>query len=471
MNRTLRSTLLRGLSAAALVACFIGGACFVGGALASPPTPLDAYAKAADPAFAWKVVDRITRPRHTELIVDLTSQTWRTAEEVSQPTWRHWLTIAIPKNADTNAALLFIAGGSSKNKQPERVDQRVRQIALATRSVVAGLSNVPNQPLRVLGSDRPDRPRKEDDLLAASWVECMKTEDPMWLAQLPMAKSAVAAMTAVQQAVAEVDGAPAIERFTVAGGSKRGWTSWLAAVVDDRVAAVAPIVIDVLNIAPSMKHHLASYGVWSRALRDYERQGLADRLDDPESAAIRSIVDPYVYRDRLTMPKCIINASGDEFFLPDSSRFYFDDLVGEKHLSYTPNAGHALKGSNALDTLVAFHASIAHGVERPTITWESPYDAPAHTVRCSTEPTEATLWRAVNPNARDFRLPVIGKAFRPTPLEPEADGSYRVPIETPEKGFSATFARFTFDVGAAKPFRVSTPVWVAPDVEPFAESD
>ncbi|MEM9702125.1 MAG: PhoPQ-activated protein PqaA family protein [Planctomycetota bacterium] len=433
-----------------------------------PRTPLDAYVHAEDPAYGWKVLHRVPRPRHTELIVELTSQQWRDAAEVSRTEWRHTLSIVVPAGAASDAALLLVTGGANDRAPPDRASHRLRQAAHATGSVVAELSCVPNQPLRVLTSSRPEKPRKEDDLLAASWVECIETEDPTWLAQLPMAKSAVAAMTAVQEAVARVDGAPSIERFTVAGASKRGWTAWLAAAVDDRVAAVAPIVIDVLNIAPSMKHHLASYGRWSRALQDYERQGLADRLDDPESAAIRAIVDPYVYRERLTMPKCLINASGDEFFLPDSSRFYFDDLVGEKHLSYAPNAGHALRGSDALDTLVAFHASIAHGLERPTLSWDSAYDAPVHTVRCSAEPTEATLWRAVNPSARDFRLPVIGEAFQPTPLEPQPDGSYRVPISAPERGFSATFARFSFDIGASKPFRVSTPVWVSPDVEPFA---
>ena len=37
------------------------------------------------------------------------------------------------------------------------------------------------------------------------------------------------------------------------------------------------------------------------------------------------------------MPKFMLNASGDQFFLPDSSQFYFDDLRGEKHLRYVPN--------------------------------------------------------------------------------------------------------------------------------------
>jgi len=57
------------------------------------------------------------------------------------------------------------------------------------------------------------------------------------------------------------------------------------------------------------------------------------------------IVEPLEYRDRLTMPKLIVNASGDQFFLPDSSRFYFDRLPGVKYLRCVPNADHSLKNS------------------------------------------------------------------------------------------------------------------------------
>ncbi|MEO0530792.1 MAG: PhoPQ-activated protein PqaA family protein [Planctomycetota bacterium] len=436
---------------------------------ADDTTPLDAYTATPDPTFDWKVVKRNERDDCTELIVDLTSQRWRSEDEVSDPVWRHWLVIVVPKQATAETALLYIHRGS--NDAPERAGSRFREAALATNTVVAELQSVPNQPLRVLTSNAPQRDRYEDDLLAASWVECMETGDPTWLAQLPMAKSAVAAMTAVQEALAEEADAPAITRFTVAGASKRGWTSWLAAIVDDRVAAVAPIVIDVLNIEPSIRHHYACYGFYSDALGDYERAGLADRLTSPEGAAIRAIVDPYAYRQRLTLPKCLINASGDQFFLPDSSRFYFDDLVDEKHLSYTPNAGHGLGNTNALDTLVAFHAAVAHELPRPTVTWTGDHAAAEHVVTCSAEPTEAVLWRAVNPTARDFRHNIVGDAYKPTPLKPEADGTYRIAITAPPEGYSATFARFTFDIGGPKPFRISTPVWVAPDVEPFADAN
>ena len=44
------------------------------------------------------------------------------------------------------------------------------------------------------------------------------------------------------------------------------------------------------------------------------------------------------------MPKFMVYAAGDQFFLPDSSRFYFDDLKGEKYLRYVPNTDHSLRG-------------------------------------------------------------------------------------------------------------------------------
>ena len=47
----------------------------------------------------------------------------------------------------------------------------------------------------------------------------------------------------------------------------------------------------------------------------------------------------------------MVNASGDQFFLPDSSQFYFDDLSGEKYLRYVPNASHSLEKTDALENL------------------------------------------------------------------------------------------------------------------------
>ena len=39
-----------------------------------------------------------------------------------------------------------------------------------------------------------------------------------------------------------------VDQFFVAGGSKRGWTTWTTAVVDPRVVAIVPMVIAFLII-------------------------------------------------------------------------------------------------------------------------------------------------------------------------------------------------------------------------------
>lgn len=38
-----------------------------------------------------------------------------------------------------------------------------------------------------------------------------------------------------------------IEKFVVAGASKRGWTTWTTAAVDKRVIGAIPIVMDMAN--------------------------------------------------------------------------------------------------------------------------------------------------------------------------------------------------------------------------------
>ncbi len=40
------------------------------------------------------------------------------------------------------------------------------------------------------------------------------------------------------------------------------------------------------------------------------------------------------YKDRLTMPKYIITTSGDEFFLPDDSHYYLDQMQGKTYIRY-----------------------------------------------------------------------------------------------------------------------------------------
>jgi PhoPQ-activated pathogenicity-related protein len=50
--------------------------------------------------------------------------------------------------------------------------------------------------------------------------------------------------------------------------------------------------------------------------------GLLGRLDSAAWGALAAAIDPFSYKDRLTMPKLVCNAGGDEFFLPDDWRYF-----------------------------------------------------------------------------------------------------------------------------------------------------
>ena len=91
-------------------------------------------------------------------------------------------------------ALLFIGGGANDGKVPKSADANMVGIARATKSVVAELKMIPNQPLVFAGETRG---RKEDSLIAYTWDKFLRTGDPKWPARLPMTKAAVRAMDTV----------------------------------------------------------------------------------------------------------------------------------------------------------------------------------------------------------------------------------------------------------------------------------
>lgn len=47
---------------------------------------------------------------------------------------------------------------------------------------------------------------------------------------------------------------------------------------------------------------------------------------------MRCVLSVIAYLDRLTMPKLLVTTSGDEFFLPDDSYYFWNDLKGEKFI-------------------------------------------------------------------------------------------------------------------------------------------
>jgi PhoPQ-activated pathogenicity-related protein len=175
------------------------------------------------------------------------------------------------------------------------------------------------------------------------------------------------------------------------------------------------------------------------------------------------IEDPYEYRARFTMPKFIINATGDQFFLPDSSQFYFDDLPGVKYLRYVPNADHSLKGSDVYATLEACYHAVIHQTSLPRFTWKLEDDG-AIRVMTEDKPTRVVQWQATNPDARDFRLDTFGAKWQSQPLSDKGGGVFVGEVSKPSQGWTAFFVELTYPGGGTTPLKFTTPVRVVPDI-------
>ncbi len=287
-------------------------------------TALDRYVARADPNYAYTLYHTQRGVGFTAYFIEMTSQQWRSASEVDRPIWKHQITIVIPQVGldTTDTAVLLISGGGNGRTPPTEVEPVVGAAAVATGAVLAVVSQVPNQPL--FFTDETNRGRTEDEILAYSLDKALDTGDMEWAVHLAMTKAAVRAMDTVQEFTAGKG--KRIDDFLVLGGSKRGWTTWLTAAVDPRVKAIVPASIDMLNLGQQFIHHWEAYGFYAPALNDYVEFDLPCRMQTPEGRALLQVVDPYAYRDRYTMPKLILNATGDQFFTTDSSRFYYADL-------------------------------------------------------------------------------------------------------------------------------------------------
>ena len=225
-------------------------------------TALDRYVHTPDPSYRFELVNTIAGTGYKAYVLSLTSQTWKPPIPADRSEWKHWLTIVRPDQVDHATGFLYITGGSNKDKAPEKVEALIADIALTTHTVVAELRMVPNQPL-----DFPDAIKRdlvEDEFIAYTWDKYLRTGNDIWPARLPMTKSAVKAMDAVQEFLGSAAGGKTkVENFMVAGGSKRGWTTWTTAAVDKRVVAIAPMVVDLLNNEKSFEHHYRAYGFYS----------------------------------------------------------------------------------------------------------------------------------------------------------------------------------------------------------------
>jgi PhoPQ-activated pathogenicity-related protein len=439
------------------------------GQILSAETSLERYVKTPDATYKWAVVSSAKGPQGVTItLVDMKSQTWRTTADVVEPVWQHYMNIYTPAQVKSKIGMLFISGGSRGN-QP-RPDAMLQAMANDTGIVITELRNVPNQPFKFVGDTDPrykDKGRSEDEMIAYTWDKFLQGGDDLWPARLPMTKAAVRAMDTTTAFLKSAEGGgKEVNQFIVAGASKRGWTTWTTAIVDPRVVAIAPLVIDLLNIEASFEHHWRAYGFWAPAIGNYTDMRLPDWFGTKRFKELMKIVEPYEYRSRLTMPKLIMNSAGDDFFLPDSSQFYYSKLSGEKHLRYVPNTRHNLASPDVPQSLTAFVDSIVNNRPRQDFSWKLNKSDGSLQVQSKEVPKEVKVWQVTNPKARDFRLTTTGAKWTSQTVT-LTNGRYKTSVANPPSGYTAFFVEMTYDSGGKYPHKFTTEVSVVPRTYPF----
>jgi PhoPQ-activated pathogenicity-related protein len=398
------------------------------------------YVKKPDPSFAWSLAATKTIPGGTVHHLKLTSQTWQGI------VWTHNLSIIEPDDvAYPDAALLFITGGKVGDEPRGGDIASGLAMAKVCRARVAVLPQVPNQPL--LGG------KTEDTLIAETFVRYLDTKDEEWPLLFPMVKSAVRAMDAVQ-AFAKEKGKP-VERFVVTGASKRGWTTWLTGSVDPRVKAIAPMVIPTLHMEAQNKHQLENFGgKHSEEIQDYTDRGLTQKRDDADSVRLRSMIDPYFYREKLALPKLQINGTNDPYWTLDSMNLYWDELVGPKWVVYLPDAGHGLDKPReyAVNGIGALFRHAIGGKPFPALSWKHD-DAEGKlrlTVESDPPPRSVLVWSAKS-DSLDFRK------SKWQSVEFPAAETMIILKQRPASGNAAFFADLTYEIDGL-PYHLSTQI-------------
>ncbi|XP_072027742.1 autocrine proliferation repressor protein A-like [Amphiura filiformis] len=433
-------------------------------------TPLDDYVNMPDPHYNYTVLTNHTvriAGSYTVYTINMTSQKWLTDNDSDRSIWWHYLMVTIPDEVRyPDAAYMYITGGGNGGPPDPLGDDEVLFTSLTAASmgiVTACLKQVPNQPI-VFKKDPKQEKRTEDAIIAFTWAHFINngTDEPYWLLRMPMTKAAVRAMDTISNYTSHVRPDLNISRFIVAGKSKRGWTTWTTGAVDKRVIAIVPIVLDCLNLVKNMHHFYRSLGGWTLEFADYWVMNITRELDNPNTQKMADIIDPLVYKDRLTMPKYIITTSGDEFFLPDDSHYYLNQMKGKTYIRITQNTEHELKGKQ-LDVLLnirAFMFAVLEGWNWPVMNWTLSENATHGTIEFHTnvKPLSINTWMAQtleSDGRRDFRLvaakepgstePVLHPViYEPYDVSNPSPGVYFATFERPLEGWRCFFIRATY---------------------------
>lgn len=392
--------------------------------VAVSPVTLKTFVETPDPHYKWEKRESGEAEGCRWTRIHMVSQQWKDV------VWQHVVWMVVPNQpAQPTHGLLYITGGGwrpewgeqgPKQLAPSDEVKRMALLARAAGSPLCVVQHVPFQPMF--------NGMVEDEIISKTFVEFLKSGDGTWPLLLPMVKSAVRAMDTADQYMQQEHGSR-LTKFTVFGGSKRGWTTWLSSAVDPRVDALAPVVIDVLNMREHMKLQLASWGKYSEQIEDYSSKGIPEKMETASGQRLLSLVDPYEYREVIQQPKLLIFGTNDRYWPVDACKLYWSDLRGDKHLLYCPNQGHGIKDmERVLGSIAALQRSRIGGRALPKMNWS--FEPKPTTVRLKLtvdqQPAKVSVWTASSPS-KDFR----SSQWLDQPMSLEGNG---YAIEVPRDG-------------------------------------
>lgn len=426
-------------------------------------TALVDYINNGDNNYKWEAIDQMRGEGVTAYRLELTSQKWQDI------VWRHELVVIIPDVVEHDEALLHISGGSvdTETEKPnlhswdDRTIKAMSDIAHRCKAVTAILWQVPRQPL--FGG------KYEDDLLSYTLYRFQTEKDYSWPLLFPMVKSAVKAMDAVEEFVGEKRN-KTVDKFVLNGYSKRGWTTWMTAGSGDkRIVAIAPAVIDILNMQVNVPYQRHMFGDYSAQIGDYVNIGLTEQLVTPEGWEVVRMIDPYHYRKNHTMPKMVLLGSNDPYWTADAVKNYIDDIPGKSWTAYSVNAGHGLD-DEAITSLEAFFCQSINGLKYPQMDYKAKESAEGITLQFKADNNlleGVEIWDAISEN-KDFRK----CEFKPTKVDGIAHSKrFKVGVDYPQSGYKAfvVILKYRHPSKPNATYNISTRMFTADSDELFDE--
>lgn len=380
----------------------------------------------------------------------VTSQTWRGV------TWIHEFDVVFPVTPVSHGPmLLWVGSGTSLDvptvdgvlENPPRGVGWLADLVAATGLPAAMVRQVPFQPMF--------DGMVEDDLVAHSFVEFVRSGDPEWPLLLPMTRAVAAAMDVAGDVAARAGFG--VDGFVLGGASKRGWASWLAAAADTRVVGLVPAVIDMLRLERHVPLQLATFGGrMSEMLDDYTSRGIEQILLTKRGRELVDVVDPWSHRAVLEQPKIVALGTNDPYWPLGALDLYRDGLLGTTAIAYSPNAGHSLPRDRLAGLLAALLLHTAGRCPLPTLRWSfdtAPAGGLAH-LDCDEIPAEIVAWHA-SADGPDFRL------ARWTPrtheFDRDVDGGWMIPLPADPGRWTASLVECRFD-------RAPHPLWLSTSV-------